>query len=188
MKQVLLRRGRIQVGEVPAPRPEPGCILVRTAYSLISAGTEISIIQNSTRSLVRRAIEHPDKALQVLAHLRQQGWRKTWEKVKNQMDSDTPIGYSCSGIVLGVGPEVEGYSVGDRVACGGAGFATHSEVVSVPCNLVVPVPEGCDLKSAASVTLGAIAMQGVRRADPRIGEVVVVIGLGLLGQITVQIL
>jgi len=188
MRQVLIRRGQVTVENVPAPLIEDGHVLVEVAYSLISAGTEISRVESSGKSLLRRALEQPDKMKQVLDHLRRQGIQKTIAKVQGQLGSGSPTGYSCSGIVIRVGGGVTDIQPGDRVACGGAGIANHAEIVLAPRNLVVKVPEGCDLRAAASVTLGAIAMQGVRRADPRLGEIVAVIGLGLLGQLTVQLL
>jgi len=188
MRQVLIRRGQITVEHVPAPLIEDGHVLVEVAYSLISAGTEVSSLESSGKSLLKRALEQPDKVRQVLEHLRRQGIQKTVAKVLGQLEGATPIGYSCSGIVIQVGKGVTDIQPGERVACAGAGIANHAEIVLVPRNLVVKVPEGCDLKAAASVTLGAIAMQGVRRADPRLGEIVAVIGLGLVGQLTVQLL
>ncbi len=188
MRQVLIQRGQVTVENVPAPIVEEGHVLVEVAYSLISAGTEISSVENSGKSLVKRALEQPDRVLKVIDYLRQQGIQKTVAKVMGQASGASPTGYSCSGVVIQVGKGVEGFHPGDRVACAGAGMANHAEIVLVPSNLVVKVPDGCDLKDAASVTLGAIAMQGVRRADPRLGEIVAVIGLGLLGQLTVQLL
>ncbi|MBM4429777.1 MAG: zinc-binding dehydrogenase [Chloroflexi bacterium] len=188
MRQVLIRRGQVTVENVPAPLVEPGHVLVEVAYSLISTGTEITSVESSGKSLVKRALEQPDKVKQVLGHLRRQGIQKTVAKVKGQLDGGRPTGYSCSGIVVQVGEGVEGIYPGDRVACAAAGIANHAEIVLVPRNLVVKIPEGCDLRAAASATLGAIAMQGVRRADPRLGEIVAVIGLGLVGQLTVQLL
>ncbi|MBI4532286.1 MAG: bi-domain-containing oxidoreductase [Candidatus Latescibacteria bacterium] len=188
MKQVLIHQGRVTVESVPAPLVEPGHLLVEVAYSLISAGTEITSVEASGKSLIKRALKQPDKVRQVLDHLYRQGIRKTVVRVQGQRSSGSPTGYSCSGIVLQVGQGMTDIRPGDAVACAGAGVANHAEIVLVPRNLFVKVPEGCDLKAAASVTLGAIAMQGVRRADPRLGEIVAVIGLGLLGQLTVQLL
>ncbi len=188
MKQVLVRRGVVVLEEVPSPGVESGRVLVQVAYSVISTGTEVSNVERSGKSLVRRALEQPEQVRQVLDSLRRQGVYKTTAKIRGKLDAGTPAGYSCSGIAIAVGEGVEGIAIGDPVACAGAGHANHAEIVSVPRNLVTRVPDGCDLRSAASVTLGAIAMQGVRRADPKLGETVVVIGLGLLGQITVQLL
>jgi NADPH:quinone reductase-like Zn-dependent oxidoreductase len=162
MKQLLIRRGRVTVENVPAPLIEDGHVLVEVAYSLISAGTEISNIKSSGKSLFKRALEQPEKVKQLLDHLRHQGIRKTIAKVQGQLGYASPIGYSCSGIVIQVGKGVRDIQPGERVACAGAGIANHAEIVLVPRNLVVKVPEGCDLKAAASVALGAIAMQGVR--------------------------
>jgi threonine dehydrogenase-like Zn-dependent dehydrogenase len=188
MRQVLIRRGRADVAEIPAPLIEKGHVLVEVAYSLISAGTEMSGVEGSGKSLVQRALQQPDKVWQVVDHLRKQGVQRTVARVRGQLDAGHATGYSCAGMVLQVGEGVTDLHVGDRVACAGAGIANHAEIILAPRNLVVLVPDACDLKAAASVTLGAIAMQGVRRADPRLGEMVAVIGLGLLGQLTVQLL
>jgi predicted dehydrogenase/threonine dehydrogenase-like Zn-dependent dehydrogenase len=188
MKQVLMHRGRVNVGDVPAPLVEPGRVLVEVVYSLISTGTELTSMESSCQPLIKKALEQPERIKKLWDHLRKQGIQKTIAEVRGQFGQSTPTGYSCSGIVIQVGEGVTAFQPGERVACAGAGFANHAEIVLVPANLVVKVPEGCALKEAASVTLGSIAMQGVRRADPRLGEIVAVIGLGLLGQISVQLL
>ena len=188
MRQLLVRRGLLSVENIPAPLIESGHILVDVAYSLISVGTELNIVEQSGKSLINRAKEQPEKVSKVIKNLRNQGINKTVAELRRQLNIVSPVGYSCSGIVIQVGKGVGHIYPGDQVACAGAGIANHAEIVLVPRNLLVKVPEGCDLKAAASVTLGAIAMQGVRRADPRLGEVVSVIGLGLLGQLTVQLL
>jgi predicted dehydrogenase/threonine dehydrogenase-like Zn-dependent dehydrogenase len=188
MKQVLIHRGRIKVENVPSPLIEPGRVLVEVAYSLISTGTELSALQSQGQSLLKKAFEQRERAIKLWDYLRNQGIQKTMDQIKGHIDQIHTIGYSCSGIVIQVGAGVTDLKPGDRVACAGAGIANHSEIVLAPRNLVVRVPDGCDLRDAASVTLGAIAMQGVRRADPRLGEIVAVIGLGLLGQLTVQLL
>jgi len=188
MKQVFIKSGSAIVDDVPAPMVDDDRVLVEVAYSFISAGTEMSGVQQSGKSLVKQALEQPEKVLKVLTRLREKGIRKAVSMVQQHTDMSFPTGYSCSGFVLQVGDNIKDIQPGDRVACAGAGVANHAEIVLVPRNLVVKVPEGCDLRDAASVTLGSIAMQGVRRADPRLGETVAVIGLGLLGQITVQLL
>lgn len=188
MKQVLIHRDQIHVENVPAPLVEAGHILVEVAYSLISTGTELSTVQDSGQSMVRKALEQPEKVKKIWNHLRKQGIQKTVAKMQGQLERSTPVGYSCSGIVIQVGEGVTDIRPGDRIACAGAGIATHAEIVLVPRNLAVKVPDRCSLKEAASVTLGAIAMQGVRRAELQLGEIVAVIGLGLLGQITIQLL
>lgn len=188
MKQVLIRKGQILLENVPAPMIETGYVLVEVAFSLISTGTELSAVQSSDQSLLQKAWDQPEKIKKLWEHLRKQGIQKTVAKIQGQLEQATPTGYSCSGIVIQVGKGVTDIQPGDRVACAGAGIANHAEIVLVPCNLTVKVPDGCSLKDAASVTLGAIAMQGVRRADPRLGEIVAVIGLGLLGQLSLQLL
>jgi len=188
MKQVLLQKGKIALEDVPRPMLEKGYVLVEVAYSVISVGTEVANVENSGKSLAKRAIEQPLLVKQVIEQICLQGLQKTISKVNGKIGAGTPLGYSCSGRVLQVASGVEGVLPGDLVACAGAGWASHAEIVAVPLNLITKIPNGCDLKSAASVTLGAIALQGVRRADPRLGEIVAVIGLGLLGQLTVQIL
>jgi len=188
VKQVFVQSGSAVVDDVPAPLLDDDSVLVEVAYSFISTGTELTGVEQSGKSLVKRALEQPEKVKKLIDHLRQQGIQKTIAKVQGKLEESVPTGYSCSGIVIQVGKNVSGIEPGQRVACAGAGKANHAEIVLVPRNLVVKVPDGCDLRDAASVTLGSIAMQGVRRADPRLGEVVAVIGLGLLGQITVQLL
>jgi predicted dehydrogenase/threonine dehydrogenase-like Zn-dependent dehydrogenase len=188
MKQVFVKSGSVTVDDVPAPILDENGVLVEVAYSLISTGTELSGVEQSGKSLVKQALEQPEKIRKVIDHLRSQGIQKTIAKVREKTGEARPTGYSCSGIVIQVGEGVTDVRPGDRVACAGAGIANHAEIVLVPRNLVVKVPDGCDLRNAASVTLGSVAMQGVRRADPRLGEIVAVIGLGLLGQITVQLL
>jgi predicted dehydrogenase/threonine dehydrogenase-like Zn-dependent dehydrogenase len=188
MRQVLIHRGQILVEHVPAPLVEEGHVLVEVAYSLISAGTEMSNVETSAKSLIKQAMERPDKVTQLLDHLRRHGIQKTIAKVQGQLGYGNPTGYSCAGIVIQAGQGITDIRPGNPVACAGAGIANHAEIVLVPRNLVVKVPEGCELRAAASVTLGAIAMQAVRRADPRLGEIVAVIGLGLLGQLTMQLL
>jgi predicted dehydrogenase/threonine dehydrogenase-like Zn-dependent dehydrogenase len=188
MKQVLIRRGRVTVENIPAPLIEQGHVLVEVAYSLISTGTELSSVQSSGQSLIKKALDQPEKVKKLWDYLRSQGIQKTVAKIKGQIGQAAPLGYSCSGFVIQSGEGISDLKPGDQVACAGAGVANHAEIVLVSRNLIVKVPEGCSLKDASSMTLGAIAMQGVRRADPRLGEIVAVIGLGLLGQITVQLL
>lgn len=188
MKQVLIQKGTAVVENVPAPLIKLGHVLVEVSHSLISTGTELAGINQSRKSLLQKAIEQPEKIQKLVGYLRDQGINKTISKVQDTQNISSPTGYSCSGIVVQVGEGIKDIKVGDRVACAGAGIANHAELVLVPRNLVVIVPDNCGLQDAASVTLGSIAMQGVRRTDPRLGDIVAVIGLGLLGQITVQLL
>ena len=162
MKQVLVRRGKITIEDVPAPLVGKGNVLVEVAYSLISTGTEVEGVKRSGESLVRKAIEHPEQVRKLVRFLTEKGIKKTLTLLKGKVGIAQPLGYSCSGVVIQVGEGVEGIKPGDRVACAGTGKANHAEIVLVPKNLVVKVPDGCTLKDAASVALGSIAMQGVR--------------------------
>ena len=190
MKQVVqnYRTGELAVEDLPPPSLRPGGVLVQTAYSLISAGTERTIVETAQSSIVGKARERPDLVRQVFDTFRREGLRATYEKVKAKLNQIKSLGYSASGVVIGVGSEAGEFRVGDRVACAGAGYASHAEVIYVPKNLCVKVPEKASLESACYTTVGAIAMQGIRQADARLGEVVAVIGLGLVGQLAVQIL
>jgi predicted dehydrogenase/threonine dehydrogenase-like Zn-dependent dehydrogenase len=187
MKQVVLRNGQPLVAEVPAPSPQAGRVLVANAASVISSGTERAAVSEGGGSLPMRAVRNPDLVLLTLRHAREHGIRETVELVRNAVADDTVLGYACCGVVLDTGG-LGDFSVGQAVACAGAGRANHAEVVSIPGNLVAAVPQGVSLRDGAFTTLGAIAMQGVRRAEASLGERVVVVGLGLLGLLTVQIL
>jgi polar amino acid transport system substrate-binding protein len=187
MKQVVLREGKTQVVEVPEPVPAPGSVLVANAASAISSGTERSVVSSGSGSLAARAIKNPQLVAQTLRHAQEHGIRETVDLVKGAAAQDSPLGYSSAGTVLDTGG-APGLHVGGRVACAGAGRANHAEVVSVPANLVVPVPEDVSLRDASFAAIGAIAIQGVRRAEVTLGERVVVVGLGLLGLVTVQAL
>ncbi len=190
MKQVIqnFKTGELTVGEVPPPALRAGGVLVRTARSLISAGTERGTVSVGQSSLVGKARQRPDLVKQVIDNVRREGVAATMQKVRTRLESLKPLGYSAAGVVAAVGDGVTDLRPGDRVACAGAGYASHAEVVFVPRNLCTPIPDGVSFDDAAYTTVGAIAMQGVRQADVRIGESVVVIGLGLIGQVTVQLL
>lgn len=190
MKQVVqtLKDGKIRVLDVPPPVPGHGMILVKNRYSLISPGTEGSTIRVARKSLLGKAKERPQQVKQVLDVLRQQGPVQTYRSVRKKLDAYSPLGYSSAGEVLGAATDVKGFHAGDLVACGGAGYANHADIVAVPQNLCVKLQANSDLKKASYNTLGAIALQGVRQADLKIGESCVVIGLGLIGHITALIL
>ncbi len=188
MKQVVLRGGQPVVADHPAPRPAAGYVLVANAASVISSGTERTAVESGGGgSLPVRAIRNPELVTAALRHMREHGVRETLDVARGTTAPDNPLGYSSAGTVLDTGG-VPQLRVGQRVACAGAGRANHAEVVSVPANLVAAVPDGVPVEHAAFTTLGAIAMQGVRRAQPTLGERVVVVGLGLLGLLSVQIL
>ena len=195
MKQVLqdARSGSVAVEEVPTPALRAGGVLVHTGASVVSAGTERGMLAFAEKSLLGKARERPDLVMQVWDKLRRDGISQTWAAVSSRLDNPMPLGYSSAGTVLGVGSGVTGLAIGDRVACAGAGHAVHGEVVCVPRTLCVPIPSRSDgtqvpLEEAAFATLGAIALQGVRLAAPTLGERVVVIGLGVIGQLTAQLL
>src|SRR3954469_5397166 len=189
MKQVVLRGGAPHVADVPAPSPERGRVLIANAASVISSGTERASVSNSGGggSLPMRAIRNPDLVFKTLMYAKEHGVRETAEVVRGAVSDDNVLGYSSAGVVLDTGGIAE-FRVGQRVACAGAGRANHAEVVSVPGNLVGRVPDDVSLRDAAFTTIGSIAMQGVRRAEAQLGERVVVVGLGLIGLITVQLL
>ena len=190
MKQVEqnYRTGELKVAEVPAPRAGAGSVLVATESSLISSGTEKQLIDLAKASLAGKAMARPDSVRRVIRNVQRDGLKPTFDKVFAKLDTPIPLGYSIAGRVIEAGRNVTGISVGDRVACAGAGLANHAEINAVPKNLVVPVPAGVSARDASFVTLGAIALQGVRQAQLTLGERVVVMGLGLIGLLTVQLL
>lgn len=182
-----LKNGAMQVLEVPTPALRPGTVLVKNHYSLVSAGTEASTVKAARKGYLGKALERPQQARQVLDSIKTQGLVQTYRAVMKRLDAYSPLGYSCTGEVIACAPEVKGLRAGDLVACGGL-TASHAEVVCVPANLVVALKLGADLKQAVYNTLGAIALQGVRQADLRLGESCAVIGLGLIGQLTALLL
>jgi predicted dehydrogenase/threonine dehydrogenase-like Zn-dependent dehydrogenase len=190
MKQVAqnYRSGELAVLDVPEPACRPGGVLVRSLFSLISTGTELMKVTEARLSLLGKARARPDQVRKVLDSMAQQGPVATYKKAVSKLDSYTPLGYSLCGVVVEVGAGAEEFSVGDLVAAAGNEFALHAEVNWVPVNLCVPVPEGVAPEHAAFATVGAIAMQGVRRGEPQLGEMACVIGLGLVGQLVVRLL
>ncbi len=190
MRQVLqnLKSGTISVEEIPAPVLRDEGIRVRSRASLISAGTDRMMIRLARKSLVGKARERPDLVRKVLGKLRRDGFWATLQTVRDRLDRDAPLGYSVSGEVVEVGARAPEFRVGQLVACAGAGYANHAEINYVPRLLAVPVPPGVSTEAAAYATVGAIALQGMRNADVRVGEFVVVLGLGLIGQLAVQLL
>ena len=189
MKQVLTsaKTGALTLADVPPPALLPGTVRVRTAASLLSAGTERMILDLASKSYLGKAQARPDLVRQVLDKVRKEGFANTWQNVQSKLDKPLPLGYSAAGIVEAVAPDT-GFAVGDRVAVAGAGYANHAEIVVVPKNLVARVPDGVAFEDAAYATVAAIALQGVRLARPELGDTVVVVGLGLIGLVTVQLL
>ncbi len=178
-----LKSGQMSIVDANAPKINRGHILIVNHYSMISSGTEGSTVKTARKGYIGKAKERPQQVKQVLDVLKSQGPVQTYRAVMKKLDAHSPLGYSCAGVVIGVGRDVREFSVGDPVACGGL-TASHAEVVSVPENLCVKLAPDADLKQAAYNTLGAIALQGVRQADLRLGETCAIIGLGLLGQLT----
>jgi polar amino acid transport system substrate-binding protein len=190
MKQLLqnLRTGEATVAEVPVPVVQPGRVMVRTAASLISAGTERALTELGQKSLLGKARERPELIGKVWEKVKSEGVVQALEGVRDKLDQSHAVGYSAAGIVIECANDVTDFSPGDRVACAGTDYASHAEIISVPQNLCVRLPERLSFAEAAFGTVGAIALQGVRLAEPTLGESVVVIGLGLVGQLTVQLL
>ncbi len=185
MKQLTqkLKSGSMKILEVPIPSLLDGFLLVKNHFSLISAGTESNTVKTARKGYIGKAKERPQQVKQVVDVLRSQGPVQTYRAVMKKLDSYSPLGYSCAGQVVDMASDVKGFSTGDFIACGGL-TACHAETLSVPANLCVKLSKDADLKQAAYNTLGAIAMQGARQADLRLGEICAVIGLGLLGQLT----
>lgn len=188
MKQVLIQNGGAIISDVPAPQVSPKNILVRIDYSCISVGTEMAGVRMSGLPLYQRALKQPENVKRVMEMMRDQGVKRTLDRVTGKLAAGSATGYSAAGVIIEIGADVDGFSVGERVACAGAGIANHAEVIDVPINLAVKIPDAVGTDIASTVTLGAIAMQGVRRAQPTLGETFVVVGLGILGQMTVQML
>jgi predicted dehydrogenase/threonine dehydrogenase-like Zn-dependent dehydrogenase len=182
------RSGELAVIDAPAPSCAPGGILVRTLYSLISTGTEMMKVGESKLSLVGMARARPDQVKKVLENVQQQGALTTYKKAMNRLDSYSPLGYSLAGVVVEVGKGAEEFSVGQLVACAGNEYALHAEINWVPTNLCVAVPDGVSPQLAAFATVGSIALQGVRQGNVQLGDTACVIGLGLVGQLVVQLL
>jgi predicted dehydrogenase/threonine dehydrogenase-like Zn-dependent dehydrogenase len=200
MKQLLqdARTGELQVAEVPAPQLAPGCVLVRVAASLVSAGTERASAEFASKNLLAKAKARPDLVRDVMAKLRRDGIASTMQTVRSRLDQPQSVGYSSAGVVVAVGDGVADINLGDRVACAGAGYAVHAEFACVPRLLVAKIPKGSEsatqgfyrvtYEEAAFGTVGAICLHGIRTAEVALGDTVAVIGLGLLGQVTVQLL
>lgn len=189
MKQLLqnLRSGETSVAEVPMPCCKPGTALIQTAASLVSAGTERMVVEFAEKSLIGKAQSRPDLVRQILDKARREGLLTTVEAAFNRLDQPMPLGYSSAGTIIEVGGGLQGFSVGDRVACAGGGYAVHAEYAIVPENLLTHLPDEVDFESAAFATLGAIALHGFRLSDSKLGERVSIIGMGLLGLLSAGI-
>jgi predicted dehydrogenase len=189
MKQLLqnLKTGQALIAEVPVPTPRAGQALIKTAASLVSAGTERMVVEFAEKSLVGKARSRPDLVRQVIDKARREGLLTTAQAAFNKLDEPMALGYSSAGTIVALGENMDGFHIGQRVACAGGGYAVHAEYATVPRNLLAPLPDHLDFESAAFATLGAIALHGFRLANPQLGENVAVIGIGLLGLMTMQI-
>lgn len=190
MQQIIqsYKDGKIFLVEVPEPACKAGGLLVRNVASLISVGTEKLMIEMGQKSLLGKARARPDLVRQVWAKAKKEGFITVYKEAMSRLDEPIPLGYSAAGIVQEVGHGVQGFKPGDRVAVAGAGYASHAGMVWVPENLCVPLPEGVTFEDAAFVMLGGIALHGVREAALTLGETAVVVGLGLLGLLSLQFL
>jgi len=187
MYQALVKKGKISFAEVPQPVISPKNVLIKVMYSCISPGTELAGIKNTGQSLFKKALEQPEKIKKFMTRISTQGLSRTLDLLQNKFDSYSAIGYSISGIVIAVGESVQDFKPGDRVSAAGAGWANHAEFVEVPRNLVVKIPDEVGFRDACTATLGSIALQGIRRADIKLGEYVAIVGLGTIGQLAVQL-
>ncbi len=190
MKQVLqnLKTGKTEVSDVPIPQLRKGNVLVQTAASLVSAGTERNLVSFAEKNLVGKAQSRPDLVKQVIDKARREGLLTTFESAMNRLDQPLSLGYSSCGTVVEAAEDVPGFKPGDRVVCAGGGHAVHAEYGLIPENLIAHLPDGVDFESGAFATMGAIALNGIRLANPQLGDKVAIVGLGLLGLITAQLL
>jgi predicted dehydrogenase/threonine dehydrogenase-like Zn-dependent dehydrogenase len=189
MKQLLqnIRDGKTIIEDVPVPSPRDGQALVRVSASLVSAGTERMVVEFAEKSYLGKARSRPDLVKQTLNKAKREGVMPTVQAVFNRLDQPMALGYSSAGTIVALGKNMTGFKVGQRVACAGGGYASHAEYNVIPKNLLTPLPKNVDFESAAFTTLGAIALHGFRLAEPQLGESVAVIGLGLVGLLTIQI-
>lgn len=182
-----LKDGHMQILEVPFPNLSSGCVLVRNHFSIISAGTEGKTVKDARLGYIGKAMARKEEVKKVIKSVKTIGLKDTYKLTMNKLDAPSALGYSCAGEVIAVADDVTAFKIGDRVACAGAG-AVHAEVVCVPKNLCVLLPNNVSFEHASMATLGAIALQGVRQSNLKLGESCVVIGLGLIGQLTMQLL
>ena len=189
MKQLLqnIKNGNTIVEDVPVPTPREGMALVKVAASLVSAGTERMVVEFAEKGYLGKARSRPDLVKQTLDKAKREGVMPTVQAVFNRLDQPMALGYSTAGMIVALGKNMQGFKVGQRVACAGGVYATHAEYNVVPRNLLTPLPKNVDFEFAAFTTLGAIALHGFRLAEPQLGENVAVIGLGLLGLLTIQL-
>ena len=188
MLQAIVKKGKVVCEEVPAPVVRDGHLLIKVVNSCISAGTEVGGVQQSGENIIKRALKQPENVKKVVESIKSEGLVKALDKTRRKLNDGSPTGYSISGIIVGVGKGILNYQVGDRVAAAGSGIANHAEFVDVPEKLAVKIPTELSFEKASTVTLGSIAMHGIRRADLKFGEFGVVFGTGILGLLSVQYL
>ena len=189
MKQILIKKKKIVVEDVPVPLPGPGEILVKVITSCLSPGTEIANLKASSRSFFQRALDDPKKIKKIYELFQNNGYGVTKREISSKLVNNVqPLGYSVSGEVVAVGNQVSEFSVGDNVACAGSKYAFHAEFIVAPSNLAIKIPKNVSFLEASTITIGIIALHGVRRLNPTIGETFIVFGLGLIGQLSAQIL
>lgn len=188
MLQAVIKKGKVISDNIPAPIVSNGSLLIKVVNSCISAGTEMMGVASSGKSLINRALEQPENVKKVLNMAKTDGILSALNKVKGKLEGGFPTGYSISGIIIAVGEGVKNFKIGDRVAAAGAGLANHAEYVDVPQNLVMKLPKDLSFKYASTVTLGGIALQGIRRANLKLGDYCVVVGAGILGLLSIQML
>ena len=188
MFQAVVNKGHVEVLELPKPAVNETSILIKVINSCVSTGTELSNVEASGESILKKALKQPDNIKKVIDSIKTEGLIKTLEKVKGKIDELSPLGYSISGEVVEIGKYIKNFKIGDKVAAAGGGYAFHAEYVSVPENLVVNIPDGLDYISASTVALGSISLQGIRRADLKLGEICAVVGTGNLGLLAIQML
>jgi threonine dehydrogenase-like Zn-dependent dehydrogenase len=186
MKRLIqnLKTGRTYLEDVPVPSPGRGQVLIKTACSLVSLGTERMLVEFGKANLLQKARQEPDKVRQVLDKIRSDGLMPTIDAVFKRLDEPLPLGYCNAGVITETGPGLTGFQVGDRVASNGK----HAEFVYVPESLCAKIPESVTDEEAAFTVIGAIGLQGIRLCAPTLGETIVVVGLGLIGLITAQFL
>lgn len=189
MKQLFqnMKNGETQIKDLPIPKPGKGCALVQTAFSLVSAGTERTLVEFSEKNLAGKAVSRPDLVKQVLNKAKREGVLSSFQAAFNRLDQPMFPGYSSAGTITALGDGMQGFKVGDRVACGGGNHAVHAEYEVVPRNLLVKLPDTVSFEEGAFATLGSVAIHGLRLAAPQLNDTVLVIGLGLLGLMEIQI-
>lgn len=189
MKQLLqnIKEGKAEIVDVPIPMIREGFLLVKNSASIVSAGTERMVVEFAEKNLIAKARSRPDLLKQVIDKSLRDGVIPTLKTALNRLDKPMALGYSSAGVVIQVGAGITDFSVGDRVACAGSGYASHAEYVLVPVNLAAKIPDDVPYEEAAFATLASIALHGFRLANPQIGDRVAIIGLGLLGLMMVDI-